>query len=146
MKKAKIKALKQLSEMLPKSVTLAIEGHVCKGKELPEHLVKTSKIEIDGESHYTYKNRRVVEINHLNRLQKAFARTKDQGLADYITWLDANNRRMNELFENLKLGEVSEELKQVAKAGGKGFWSSLMAFLFSFYTAFVNKNKSLKAA
>ena len=146
MKKAKIKALKQLSEMLPKSITTVIESHVCKGKELPEHLVKNSKFEIDGEKHYTYKNRKVVEINHLNRLQKAFARNKEQGLADYIMWLDANNKRMNELFESLNLSQVSEDLKGIAQKGGSGFWSSLMAFLFSFYTAFVNKNKTLKAA
>jgi len=138
MKKEKIKALKKLSEMLPQSITLVTESHVALGYQLPEQVLATATIPIEAEKQYVYKNKKVVEVNHLNRLKKAFARNKEQGLIDYIEWVDRNNQRMNELFEESKLKEVSQELKEVAKRGANGFWSNLISFLFSFYSIFLN--------
>lgn len=146
MKKEKIKALKKLSEMLPKAITLVTESHVALGCQLPEQVLATASIPIEAEKSYVYKNKKVVEVNHLNRLKKAFARNKEKGLIDYIEWVDRNNQRMNELFKEMKLNEVSDELKQVAKRGEKGFWSNLISFLFSFYSIFLSKSKQLKAA
>lgn len=146
MKKEKIKALKKLSEMLPKAITLVTESHVALGHQLPEQVLATATIPIEAEKSYVYKNKKVVEVNHLNRLKKAFARNKEKGLIDYIEWVDRNNQRMNELFKEMKLTEVSDELKQVAKRGEKGFWSNLISFLFSFYSIFLSKSKQLKAA
>lgn len=146
MKKEKIKALKKLSEMLPASITLVTESHVALGYELPQHVLDTATIPIEAEKSYVYKNKKVVEVNHLNRLKKAFARNKEKGLIDYIEWVDRNNARMNKLFEENKLRAVSDELKQVAKRGEKGFWSNLISFLFSFYSIFLSKSKQSKAA
>mgnify|MGYP003540542232 CR=1 FL=1 len=60
MKKAKIKALKQLSEMLPQSITLVTESHVAKGYLLPEHILNTASIPIEAEKEYVYKNKKVL--------------------------------------------------------------------------------------
>jgi len=150
MKKKQIKALKKLSEMLPESVTIEIEGtkNIKQGWELTQKEVDSlgSKFMVDGKYIQTLKKPKIVPLNHLNRLKTAFAINKEQGLADYILWLDANNKRMNALFEKMNTPEIEDEILEIAKAGGKGFWSSIMQFLFVFAQIFLNKKESLKSA
>ena len=139
MKKQQIKALKKLAEMLPESVTLVIESEVKKGVQLTNEEINTLNCELDLDAIYKHKKYSIQEINHLNRLKKAYAKYKEKGLSDYINWLDRNNKRMNELFENLQTKEIDERLLAISKEGGKGFWNSLIKFLFSFYQIFIGK-------
>ena len=137
MKKQQIKALKKLAEMLPESVTLAIEPEFKKAYELSQPQIDSLKGEFDIEAIYKTKKYKIEPINHLNRLQKAYSRYKEQGLADYITWLDNNNKRMNKLFDGLNTSSIDNDILEIAKKGGKGFWSSLMNFIFAFYNTFI---------
>lgn len=129
--------------MLPKSVTIEIEGNkeIIAGWKLTQKQVDEigKNFQLDANYVNTTKKPKVVEINHLNRLKSAWNRNKEQGLADYITWLDNNNKRMNAIFEDLQLKQVDNELLEIAKKGGLGFWDSLMKFLFAFINIFLPK-------
>lgn len=141
MKKKQIKALKQLSEQLPESVTLERYSTIVKGCELTQEQIDSAKIPIEVDKEYLQKgNYRVVPINHLNRLKSAYSRNKEQGLVDYIMWVDRNNKRMNEIFKNSNLNEVSEEIMNIAKKGANGFWNNLINFLLAFIAIFKPKN------
>ena len=97
-------------------------------------------IDIEAKKEYVKKgNYKIADVNHFNRLKKAFARNKEKGLIDYIEWVDRNNKKMNAIFEKMQLEEVSKEIMEVAKKGEKGFWSNLLNFLFAFLTVFKKK-------
>lgn len=138
MKKSKIKALKQLSQLLPESVTINIEPMILKGWQLSEEELLNMK-NVEAESWYKKKQYKIVPVNHLTKLKRAYCSNKEQGLADYIEWVDVNNKRMNKIFSEMKLKEVDDELKEIARKGGEGFWSNIMAFLFSFFKVFLKK-------
>ena len=148
MKKQQVRALNQLAEMLPRSVTIEIKADVIKGDKLSDEQIDLVKTDVCPERYYKFKNHQFADIIHINRLKKAYARNKEQGIADYITWLDANNKKMNVIIEELgtleeaRLKQVDEELMAIAKKGGKGFWSSLMTFLFAFAQIFTKSKKA----
>lgn len=140
MKKQQLKGLKDLAKMLPESKELQKYSIVKLGSQLSNEEIDNSKIDIELDKAYVKRgNFRIVDVDHFNRLKKAFARNKEQGLADYIDWVDMNNKRMNALFEKLELERVSKELMEISKKGGKGFWSNLMNFLLSFVSVFSKK-------
>jgi len=138
LKKKQKKGLLELSKQLPESMELIMYGETIRGEDIPEDKIR----EIDDfsiESNYKFKRRVLLPINHHNRLQKAFARDKEQGLVDYIEWVDANNKKLNSLFDDLKLSEVNQNILEIAKRGAKGFWTNILNFLFAFYHNFINK-------
>jgi len=140
MKKQQIKGLRQLAEQLPISKEIVKYSILKKGFELSEQEIELSGIDIEAEKLYLKKGLyRIADVNHFNRLKKAFARNKEQGLIDYIEWVDRNNKKMNALFENMQLEEVSKEIMQVAQKGEKGFWHNLLNFLFAFLMIFKKK-------
>ncbi len=140
MKKNQIKGLKKLAEQLPVSKEIQKYSIVQKGYEFTMEEIEKAGIDIEAEKDYVKKgNYRIVDINHFNRLKRAFARNKEKGLVDYIEWVDRNNRKMNELFERMNLERVSEGIMDVARKGEKGFWSNLLNFLFAFITVFKKK-------
>lgn len=140
MKKKQIKALKQLSEQLPESVTIERFSKIVSGYELTQEQIDNSSIPIELEKQYIQKgNYKIVPVNHLNRLKNAYSRNKEQGLVDYIMWVDKNNKRMNELFKDSQLNDVSEEIMSIAKKGANGFWNNLINFLLAFIAIFQPK-------
>lgn len=140
MKKNQIKGLKKLAEQLPVSKEIQKYSIVQKGYEFTMEEIEKAEIDIEAEKDYIKKNNyKIVDVNHFNRLKKAFARNKEKGLVDYIEWVDRNNRKMNELFERMNLERVSEGIMDVARKGEKGFWSNLLNFLFAFITVFKKK-------
>ena len=113
MKKAQIKALKKLAKMLPISIEHKENGQFVKGSALSES-ARQSAIEnhgsIDSAKYYGTEKRGFVEIDHVSRLKKAWSRNKEQGLVDYIQWVDLNNIKRNKIYKSLKLENVSKEL------------------------------------
>lgn len=142
MKKNQIRALKQLAAKLPISYELKPTSLVRYGYEFSIEEIEQAGIVIEAEKLYTSKRMAVELINHDNRLQKAFARNKEQGLIDYIYWVDKNNKKMNALSEKLQLEQVSQDLKDIAEKGSKGFWSNLTNFLLAFIAIFKPGNKA----
>jgi hypothetical protein len=143
MKKNKIKGLKALAERLPKSKEIIIgskhDSIIKKGYEFSMEEIEKSAMDIEAEKDYEKRQYKILDINHLNRLQKAYGKKGEKGIIDYINWLDNNNKKMNEQFHNMQLAAVSKEIMEVAKKGEKGFWSNLFNFLFAFLTVFKNK-------
>lgn len=140
MKKNQIKALKNLASQLPLSKEIQKYSIVQKGYEFTQEEIERSEINIEAEKDYIKKgNYRIVDINHFNRMKRAFARNKEQGLINYIEWVDRNNKKMNELFEKLKLQRVSDDIMKIAQQGEKGFWNNLLNFLYAFIAIFNNK-------
>jgi hypothetical protein len=142
MKKKQIKALKKLSEMLPNTVVFEIESTktIANVYELTQKEIDDLKVEnLNQQFIRTQKQKKIVEVNHFNRLKTAYANGKEKGLSDYINWVDANNKYMNKIFEQLKLEGVSDELKEIASKSGSRFWDSLINFIFAFYNIFITK-------
>lgn len=140
MKKNQIKGIKQLAEKLPASKELIKYTVIKKGHELTPEEIKESDIDIEADRDYVRKgNYKIADVNHFNRLKRAFARSKEKGLVEYIEWVDRNNKKMNALFEKIRLEEVSKELMEVAKKGEKGFWKNLLNFLFALIAVFKRK-------
>lgn len=116
MKKKQLNGIRQLAEQLPLSKEIQKYSTVVQGYELTEQELDGTDINIEAEKFYVKSgNYRIVDINHFNRLKKAFARSREQGLIDYIEWVDRNNKNMNAIFEKMKLQRVSDELLTVAK-------------------------------
>ena len=137
MKKNQIKGLKKLAEQLPVSKELQTYSVCKKGYEFTMEEIENAKIDIEAEKDYIQKGHyRIADVNHFNRLKKAFARNKEKGLIDYIEWVDKNNKKMNELFEKMQLERVSKEIMEISSKGEKGFWSNLLNFLFAFISVF----------
>jgi hypothetical protein len=142
MKKNQLKALKNLSEQLPESKELQKYSIVLQGFEINSQEYDPKQHDIQPEEWYKQGGHfRLVEIDHFNRLKKAYARKKEQGLVDYINWVDQNNIKLNQLFEDMELQRVSEEIKAIADKGAKSFWSNLLNFLFAFLQIFKPQSK-----
>lgn len=140
MKKQQIKALSRLANQLPETKELVKYSIVKKGWELSFDEIDRAKIDIEADKDYIQRgNYKIADVNHNNRLKKAYARNKEQGIIDYIFWVNQNNQNMNKLFEEMHLKEVSNELMGIAEKGGKGFWNNLLNFLFAFLTVFRKK-------
>lgn len=140
MNKSKIKAIKLLARQLPKSKQLLKASEIISGEKLLE---EDNTLDIEPKSFYKRKGRRVVHINHYKRLKKAWNKDKEQGLADYIIWLDENNQRFNEAMkqreEQIELERVDAKLLEISKGDSSSFWKNLVAFLYSFFNIFGKK-------
>ena len=141
MKKTKIKALQNLANRLPLSYEIVKYYTVIQGKsisieEIIEQRAKGLELEFEPDNWYRQNKSKLQEINHLNRLKKAYTRNKEQGLVDYIQWLNNHNIKLNQTFKDMKLQEVDENILKIAVKGAKVFWSSLIQFLLSFFIAF----------
>ena len=144
MNKKKLKAIKQLAQRLPHSVEVQKYYSIIQGKEftieqLAEMRGKGVELEIEAENWYRENKHKLVVINHYNRLKKAYSRNKEQGLIDYIQWLDRHNKQMNELFKELNLKGVENPILEIARRGVKAFWSNLINFLLAFLAVFQTK-------
>lgn len=138
MKKKQAKALRQLAQQLPKSYEIRKHTYGVKGEDITEEQRKNIDFKIEEEKVYHRTGKILNLINHYSRLKSAWNRNKEQGLADYILWLDANNKRVNEELDT-QMEMVSEELIEVAKGPMDKFWNNLIAFLYSFFSTFVKK-------
>jgi hypothetical protein len=141
MKKPKLKALKALADKLPESYEIVRYYSLKQGKEITfDEIVKLrsegSELEINEDAWYRENKSKFQQINHFNRLKKAYSRSKEIGLVEYIKWLNSHNTKMNEVFKELQLKQVDENILEIAKKGAKGFWSNLINFLLSFLIAF----------
>ena len=120
MKKKYTKALKQFSLKLPLSYELIRVGKSIMGYEaLKQNLAKDE--EVESEVRYTYKSNEFVVINHYNRIKKAYSRNKEQGVTDYILWLNRNNKKLQEQFKDMELQQVDENILNIAAKGAKVF-------------------------
>lgn len=143
MKKKQVKALSELAKQLPASKEIVKYSIGKMGYEITVEEAEKADIEIQHDQLYISKNNyKIVDVNHLDRLKKAFAKNKEQGLVDYIFWVDKNNRKMNELFENMKLKQVNENIMQIAIKGASNFWKNIWIFLISLISVFGAKNNA----
>ncbi len=140
MKKYQTKGLRQLAEQLPISKELVRYSVIKKGYELSLEEIEMAGIDIEAEKCYVRKGYyKIADIDHFNRLKKAFVKNKEKGIIDYIEWVDKNNKKMNAIFEHMQLEEVSKEIMQVAQKGEKGFWQNLLNFILAFLMIFKKK-------
>jgi hypothetical protein len=138
MKKAHIKALKKLSEQLPLSKELQQYSMAVQGFEIDPAEYDPAVHNVQPEEWYIQKGHyRLVEINHLNRLKKAYAKNKEQGIIEYIQWVDKNNEQLNQIFERKEMQRVERELMDLAAKGAGNFWSNLIKFLYAFIKTFI---------
>lgn len=110
MKKSQTKALKHLANKLPQSFELIVVGSLVSGKLINE---ANKNEELNSGKFYRHRKRSLVPIDHFSRLKKAYARYKEQGIIDYIQWVNENNKRLNKLSDELKLEEVSEDVMDI---------------------------------
>lgn len=141
MKKRHQKGLQKLASSLPRSMELVKFHEVKLGKDLTTEEIGNSNIVIAADSEYKAYKQKLVEVDHYNRLKKAYVRDKERGIIDYIHWVDSNNKRMNELFEKLNLERVSEGIMDIAAKGVGSFWNNLIAFFFAFIANFKPKKE-----
>jgi hypothetical protein len=78
MKKRDLKEIKKLADNLPPSKELHLHYPIIKGIKQPKYML--------------------VDINHYDRLKKAYTRNKETGMQGYITWLKNNNEKINKMF------------------------------------------------
>lgn len=143
MKKNQLRGLKKLSEQLPESKELQKYSIVVQGFEINADEYDPAITPIEAEAYYKQGGHfRLVDIDHYNRLKKAYARNKEQGLIDYILWVDQNNIKINKLFEDMELKRVSDEIMAIADKGKQSFWSNLLNFLFAFLQIFKPQSKA----
>ena len=77
MKKKQTKGLKKLSELLPMSKEIVRYSIIKKGYEFSIEEIETAGIDIEAEKEYVQKGKyKIVDVDHFNRLKKAFARNK----------------------------------------------------------------------
>ena len=137
MKKKQHKNLKKLAEQLPVTKKLQKYSIAVQGFEINADEYDPAVTPIEAEAWYKQGGPfRLVDVEHFNRLKKAYARNKEQGLIDYIEWVDRNNKKVNEMFEEMEMERVSAELMAIAKKGKGNFWSNLINFLFAFIAIF----------
>mgnify|MGYP006325544865 FL=1 len=129
-------AIEQLSKKLPLSYELKKVGYAIKGEDLP--LETRRKFSLADMEYYRTSKQMLFSINHISRMQSAFKRSGEQGIIDYIYWLNNNNKKLNDMFEKLKLEQVSDDVMDIASKGAKGFWKNLLDFLFAFLKVFGN--------
>lgn len=144
-KKSKIKALRQLSKMLPPSVEYKNHTFYAKATALTSEQLKNVKKHhgiVNPNSYYGGSFKGFIPINHLDRLKKAWNRNQEQGLVDYISWIDINNKKMNEKYEELKLQEVDKRIMNIVKKGAGGFWRRIVQFIMAFYYSFLSDKKT----
>ena len=81
MKKNQIKGLRRLAEQLPISKEIVKYSVIKKGYEFSIEEIEAARIDIEAEKEYVKKNNyKIADVNHFNRLKKAFARNKEKGL------------------------------------------------------------------
>lgn len=142
MKKNQLKALKKLAEKLPITKELQKYSIAVQGYEIPADEYDPAVTPIEAEAWYKQGGHyRLVDVDHYNRLKKAYARNKEQGIVDYIFWVDNNNKKVNEIFETKEAERVSAELMEIAAKGKSNFWSNLINFLFAFIAIFQSDKK-----
>lgn len=127
-------AIEHLSKKLPVSYELKKVGYSIKGEDLP--LETRQKFSLADTEYYRTSKQIIVLINHTSRMQSNFKKYGEQGIIDYIYWLNNNNKKLNERFEKLKLEQVSDDVMSIVAKGAKGFWKNLLDFLFAFLKAF----------
>jgi len=132
--------IKQLAERLPDSFELQNKKYVVKGAEFDIDLRREHGL--NDHELYVMKKNSLIPINHSNRLENAYKKNKEQGMVDYIYWLNNNNRKLNEIFKTLEYKQVSTDVMDIVKDGAKGFWKNLMEFLFAFLKVFGNKENN----
>lgn len=147
MKKKRSKALAQLASILPPAYIIrphTESAPLWKWYELRD----AGKVEVelppmDEENadqilSLTYKTTEV--LNHHRRLKKVYSEKGEQGIKEYIVWLDAHNRRWAKRLEGIE--QVPKGLLDIARSNIGSFWKMLIAFLFSFVSVFGEKKRA----
>lgn len=136
MKKKTIKAIRLLANRLPESYVLRKHSISIKGSEVRLQKIETD-LPIDLDENYKISKNILERINHTQRLKRAYSKSGDKGVYDYMIWLNENNIRLNKrLAPKDQIDTLDAGLLGVLSKGVKGFWQNLIIFLFSFLTVF----------
>lgn len=82
-----------------------------------------------------------VEINHMKKLKAAYLKNGDEGVAEYLTWLNIHNRKMDLLATELNAQNARKESAtkttkiQDLVNGSRTVLQSFLEFLLSPYHA-----------
>lgn len=148
MKKKHCREIKLLAEKLPPSFQKVVITKGTMIKDLPKEerdsLAERDGVSPLGSNVYLQKGIDYIQINHYKRMKKAYARNKEQGLMDYIKWVNANNKRINQEVKDANLEEVNENIMKLTEGPANKFWirlRGLINFLMSFMSVFQNKEE-----
>ena len=151
MNKARSKALKGLADILPDAYIQ--RQHTESGrlyefhKLIDEGHTFTTKLpqlnELNKDDVFSMKYNAFEILNHHKRLKAAWKNKGTVGIQEYLVWLKGHNERWVKLNNEHKVKELDEGLYKLAIAKAGSFWSSLIAFLFSFAMMF-SKEKAAK--
>ena len=81
-------------------------------------------------------------MNHFRGLKRAYRKKKEQGVIDYVKWVRIHNMALLKKYGNAEqnkrgVAELDEGLMNIINGGAKNLWKSLLAFMLSFYYAFI---------
>lgn len=148
MNKATQKSIKEISKYLPRTYQKVILKRRTKGSELIKDGVKTDAQGNDiNPDHFYFSSFQVLKpLNAYRGLKKAYNKGKEEGVGQYIQWLDRHAKYMNDYLRKIKredmVTEINEEISEIAKGDPKGILKKLLQFLMSFLMAFGKKKEN----
>lgn len=143
MKKARVKALKQLADMLPPAYIT--RPHTETGKLFELWKLKEQGHNITGLPELTEENSdkmfqikyEATEIlNHHKRLKRVWKQKGTEGVQEYLKWLKQHNEYWAKKMTDLKIEQLDPKLYEIAQMKVNSFWKALITFLVSFFTIF----------
>jgi len=144
MKKKQIKYLNFLADQLPDMKELKLKGDNISGTILLERIAsgetKAPKgIDINKKGRYSDRKYVFEDINHRQRIKRAYSKNGPQGVFDYLKYLSIHRKRINDMVdESKKIAKLPPMVKKLMSGGVGAFWS-ILAFFYSFVAVFSKK-------
>lgn len=142
MNKKRKKALTALSYRLPPSWEVTKVSEYMKGEDLITSDEQHGLDKIHPNVIYKSTGKKLIRINHKQKLKRAWSRNKTAGVMEYIKWLDNNNRYIASIVKQSEdVKQVDEGILNIAKGSVSSFWRQLIIFLSSFISVFASQTQ-----
>lgn len=144
MKKRQLKAIRTLSKILPESYTEVSEGQNKFGYELLREKISVPREfqkYFDPDRLYPIKVNKLVKINHYRKIKKSYKSNGQQGIMDYMKWLDAHNAQLAKKYQLKKIKRIDQRLLEIAMSSAEGFWQSIITFIIAFTASFLTSDE-----
>jgi hypothetical protein len=144
-KKKHLKVLRIFASRLPKTYEVKLRTRYLKAYELPEDefnkifprgIDQRTGERVEPDTLLNQKVHKMIKINNYRRLKKEFWKDGELGLVRYAKWVNNNNIRLNKLYKDHKLEEVSPGIMRLVEDGPKGFIRRFLIFLKAFLISF----------
>lgn len=141
MKKRQLKAIRTLCKILPESYTEVSEGQYKFGYEMLREDIPIPEMfqkHFDPDRMYPVRVNKLVKINHYRKIKKAYKSNGQQGIMDYMKWLDAHNAQLANKYQFKKIKRIDQRLLEIAMSSAEGFWQSIIMFITAFAASFLS--------